>query len=171
MKGDPSRHPPVEGGAEEPASGVSPFHLAQLNLARFRVAVDDPANAAYLAALAEVDAAAERQPGFVWRLRDAGALAAGAGAFGDRRVAANLSVWTDRDALVAFVYRDRAHRSIMARRRDWFDRMENHLVLWWVPAGHRPDLAEARHRLDLLRRDGPTTDAFTLARFFPAPVS
>ncbi|WP_237478557.1 DUF3291 domain-containing protein [Lichenibacterium dinghuense] len=145
------------------------FHLAQLNLARFRVPAVDPANAPYLAALAEVDAAAERQPGFVWRLRGAGALASGAEAFGDPRVAANLSVWTDRDALVAFVYGDAAHRGIMARRREWFDRMENHLALWWVPAGHRPDLAEARDRLDRLRRDGPTAAAFTVARAFPPP--
>ncbi len=143
------------------------FHLAQLNLARFRTPIDDSANAGYLAALAEVDAAAERQPGFVWRLRGAGALAAGA--FGDARVVANLSVWTDRDALVAFVYRDEAHRGILARRREWFDRMEAHLVLWWVPAGHRPDLAEGRDRLGLLRRDGPTPGAFTVARSFPPP--
>jgi hypothetical protein len=145
------------------------FHLAQLNLARFRVAAADPVNADYVDALARVDASAEGQPGFVWRLREAGALASGAEAFGDPRVAANLSVWTDREALVGFVYRDEAHRSIMARRRDWFDRMENHLVLWWVPAGHRPDFAEARDRLDLLGRAGPTPDAFTVARFFPAP--
>lgn len=144
-----------------------PFHLAQLNLARFRVPASDPANADYLAALAEVDASAERQPGFVWRLRGAGALAPDA--FDDPRVVANLSVWTDRDALVAFVYRDAAHRSIMARRRDWFDRMEAHLVLWWVPARHRPGFAEGRDRLDMLRRDGPTPGAFTVARAFPAP--
>jgi len=145
------------------------FHLAQLNLARFRVPAGDPANAGYLAALAEVDAAAERQPGFVWRLRGAGALASGAEAFGDPHVAANLSVWTGRDALVAFVYGDAAHRAMMARRREWFDRMENHLVLWWVPAGHRPGFAEARDRLDLLRRNGPAPEAFTPAKAFPAP--
>lgn len=145
------------------------FHLAQLNLARFRVPASDPANADYLAALASVDASAERQPGFVWRLRGAGAMASGAETFGDPHVAANLSVWTDRDALVAFVYRDAAHRGIMARRREWFDRMEAHLVLWWVPAGHRPGLAEGRDRLALLRRDGPTPQAFTVARSFPAP--
>lgn len=146
---------------------MAPFHLAQLNLARFRTPVEDPANAGYLAALAEVDASAERQPGFVWRLRGAGALESGA--FDDPHIAANLSVWTDRDALVAFVYRDAAHRAIMARRRDWFDRMEAHLVLWWVPAGHRPGFAEGRDRLDRLRRDGPAPDAFTVARAFPAP--
>ena len=164
MRVDLSRQGPVGGdAAHRPAPGVPAFHLAQLNLARFRLPTGDPANAAYLAALAEVDAAAERQPGFVWRLRTAGGLAPGADAFGDPHLVANLSVWADRDALAAFVYRDPAHRSIMARRREWFDRMENHLVLWWVPVGHRPGLAEARDRLDRLRLRGPTE------RAFPAP--
>ena len=76
---------------------------------------------------------------------------------------------TGRDALVAFVYGHAAHRAMMARRREWFDRMENHLVLWWVPAGHRPDFAEARDRLDPLRGSGPTPEAFTIAKGFPAP--
>ena len=141
--------------------------LAQLNLARFRVPVADPVNAPYLAALVEVDAAAEGQDGFVWRLREPGQLSA-SDVFGTD-VAANLSVWTDAEALAAFVYRDPTHRAIMARRREWFDRMESHLVLWWVPAGHRPDLAEGRDRLELLGRDGPTERAFTGARSFPAP--
>lgn len=42
-----------------------------------------------------------------------------------------------------------------------------HLALWWVPAGHRPDVAEARARLERLQRDGPTPEAFTFARRFP----
>jgi hypothetical protein len=35
------------------------------------------------------------------------------------------------------------------------------MVLWWVPAGHIPTVAEAIERLELLRRDGPTPAAFT----------
>lgn len=50
-------------------------HLARLNVARFRPPVDDTANADDLAALARVDATAERQPGLVWRLCGVGALA------------------------------------------------------------------------------------------------
>ena len=34
------------------------------------------------------------------------------------------------------------------------------LVLWWVPEGHRPTIAEAKARLDLLRELGPTPEAF-----------
>jgi hypothetical protein len=50
----------------------------------------------------------------------------------------------------------------MKRRREWFQRMvEAYLVLWWIPTGHRPDVAEAARRLDHLRRNGPTPEAFT----------
>lgn len=144
------------------------FHLAQVNLARFRRPAADPANAPYRAALAEVDAAAEGQAGFVWRLREAGALVTSA-VFGPD-VAANLSVWTDAESLAAFVYGDPTHHAIMRRRREWFDAMAFHQALWWVPAGQRPTLAEARDRLDTLARCGPSPEAFTFARRFPAPA-
>jgi hypothetical protein len=44
-----------------------------------------------------------------------------------------------------------------------------HLVLWWVPPGYLPDVAEAEERLELLRRIGPSTEAFTFRRWFPPP--
>jgi hypothetical protein len=50
----------------------------------------------------------------------------------------------------------------MRRRREWFDRMEFHLALWWVPAGHRPTVAEAQERLEHLRKHGSTDYAFQL---------
>ena len=43
------------------------------------------------------------------------------------------------------------------------------MVLWWVPAGHIPTTDEARERLALLERDGPTPAAFTFRERFPAP--
>jgi hypothetical protein len=37
-----------------------------------------------------------------------------------------------------------AHVEIMRRRKEWFERMaQAWAVLWWVPSGHRPDVAEA----------------------------
>ena len=155
---------PFSGGLPRPEPTT--FHLAQLNLARFRLPAADPANADYLAALAEVDAAAEGRPGLVWRMREAGQVATDDA---DPRTVANLSVWTGLDALADFVYRDPAHRGLMRRRRDWFDRMEISLVLWWVPAGHAPTLAEGRDRLALLGTSGPTERAFTFSRAFPPP--
>jgi len=43
------------------------------------------------------------------------------------------------------------------------------VTLWWVAAGHSPGLAEAHHRLELYRRNGPTAQAFWFNRIFPAP--
>lgn len=40
-------------------------------------------------------------------------------------------------------------------------------TLWWVPAGHRPTVAEAEARLLHLREHGPTPYAFTLRASFP----
>jgi uncharacterized glyoxalase superfamily protein PhnB len=42
-------------------------------------------------------------------------------------------------------------------------------VGWWIPAGTIPSLEEALDRLERLRRDGPTTDAFPLTRTIPDP--
>ncbi|CAM5680203.1 hypothetical protein SAURM35S_00601 [Streptomyces aurantiogriseus] len=41
-------------------------------------------------------------------------------------------------------------------------------ALWWIPAGHRPTVAEAEARLLHLRAHGPTPYAFTLRTSFPA---
>ena len=64
-----------------------------------------------------------------------------------------------------------AHVEIMKRRKEWFDRMQDaYAVLWWVPAGHRPDEAEAMQRLQTLRAMGPTDKAFTFKQPFPEPA-
>jgi len=43
-----------------------------------------------------------------------------------------------------------------------------HMVLWWVPAGHQPTVAEAVARLKLLRERGPTAEAFTFGEAYAA---
>jgi hypothetical protein len=43
-------------------------------------------------------------------------------------------------------------------------------VLWWVPAGHLPDLDQAAERLALLRRDGPGPRAFGFRSMQPPPA-
>ena len=55
-------------------------------------------------------------------------------------------------------------------RKEWFEKMrEAWFVLWWVPRGHRPTIAEAAAKLELLRAKGPTQDAFNFRRAFLAP--
>lgn len=145
---------------------VPAAHLAQLNLATLRHPLDDPRTAPFVELLGPVNAAAETAPGFVWRLVDEeGDDATGLRPAGED-VVVNMSVWETLEALWDFTYRS-GHLEAMRRRREWFQRhVEAHLVLWWVPAGHRPDVSEALARLADLRADGPSPRAFTFASSF-----
>jgi heme-degrading monooxygenase HmoA len=144
------------------------WHIAQINVARFRVARGSPANAAFEAALDEVNALAEAAPGFAWRMIGEGENADGS-VFGDDRLTINLTVWRSIDDLAAFAYRNQTHRAIMRRRREWFDELPAYLAMWWVRAGATPTLHDARARLDLIARLGPTAEAFDFRTPFPHP--
>jgi hypothetical protein len=130
-----------------------------------------PVLAEFMAALDPVNAVADSSPGFVWRLQTEDGNATAIRAF-DEDTMVNMSVWESLEALRAFVYSNRAHLDIMRRRREWF---ENHAeafqVLWWVPAGHVPTVAEAEERLRVLRDHGPSAEAFTFRRHFPPPAA
>ena len=52
---------------------------------------------------------------------------------------------------------------------EWFEKIDFHMVLWWIEHDRRPTVEEAKIRLELLRQNGPTYSAFTLKRPFPAP--
>jgi hypothetical protein len=147
------------------------FHLAEINIARFRLPIDHPVNADFIANLDRVNAIAETQPGFIWRLTGEGNNALDVRAFEDPNIAVNMSVWESMEALANFAYRNEGHREIMRRRREWFDKMEIYLALWWIPAGTVPTIAEGRSRLETLARVGPSPAAFLFNRPFPAPDS
>jgi hypothetical protein len=148
---------------------VNAYHLAQCNIGRVRAPVDSPLLAGFAAALEPINALADRTPGFVWRLETEDGDATAIRAFDDDMLLINMSVWESIDALGDFVYRS-AHRDVMRQRSQWFEKMaEAYLVLWWIPAGTRPTVADARARLDVLRRDGPTAVAFTFRSPFAAP--
>lgn len=66
-------------------------------------------------------------------------------------------------------YRDRDHVAIMRRRREWFDRIDFHMVLWWVPKGHRPRVDDGISRIEAIRRGGPGPEAFTFGTLFDPP--
>jgi hypothetical protein len=140
-------------------------HVAQVNIALPKAPVDSPLLADFAALLAPVNAIADRAPGFVWRLQTEDGDATAIRGFGDDRVIVNMSVWESIEALWAFVY-DGGHLGVMRRRREWFERIEMHMALWWLPAGELPGVAEAERRLDHLRRHGPTAFAFTFKRRF-----
>jgi hypothetical protein len=147
------------------------FHLAQLNIGYPLGPTDSPVMAEFMARLDPVNAVADATPGFVWRLQTDDGNATAVRAFDDDRLIVNMSLWESLEALRGFVYSNRAHLDVMRRRREWFERMEIYLVLWWVPAGHVPTVREAEERLDRLRALGPTPGAFTFRAHFPPPAA
>jgi heme-degrading monooxygenase HmoA len=145
------------------------YQLAEINMSRFRLPVTDPVNADFVANLDRVNALAEAQPGFVWRLTGEGNSAIDLQAYDDPNIIVNMSVWSSMDALANFVYRNEGHREIMRRRREWFDKMDFHLALWWVPTDYRPSIAEGKSKIETPSRLGPSPAAFLFGRPFPAP--
>jgi heme-degrading monooxygenase HmoA len=153
------------------------FQLAQVNLAYALGDESDAVMAGFMAQLDEINAIAERSPGFVWRYvtdsRDPSQRE-----LEDKRVLFNMSVWDSAEALHAFTYKTQ-HAKVFASRKKWFDEWKPRvsslrelgegvpfMALWWVPAGHVPTPSEAIERLRLLGAKGPTPQAFTFKQIF-----
>ena len=147
------------------------YELAQVNVARLLAPLDSPTLRDFVDLLEPVNAAADAAPGFVWRLQTEDGDATAVRAFDDDRLIVNMSVWTSLDALADYAYRS-GHVRVLRRRKEWFEAMgEAYQVLWWVPAGQLPTMADAEQRLTHLRTHGPTEYAFTFRTPFPAPAS
>ena len=135
-------------------------HLAELNIGRIRYDIDDPRMADFTNNLALVNGIAERSEGFVWRYIDESGNATDTRPYPDGRIIVNISVWESVEALERFVWQT-VHKRFYGRRPDWFEQFEGPaFVLWWVPIGHRPSVAEAVARLAHLKQHGPSDHAF-----------
>jgi hypothetical protein len=147
------------------------WNLAQLNIAKMIFDPDGPEMQDFNDALDPVNALGEASRGFVWRLKSDEEIPKEDLIFDDPSWIVNLTVWKNLDSLMAFVRSD-LHLSIMKRRREWFSAIsEATMVLWWVPEGHIPTVAEAQERLEALRKNGPSEYAFGFSEGFPAPSS
>ena len=145
------------------------WQIAQMNVATALYPMDDPRIAEFVAQLDAVNALADQSPGFVWRLKSDSGNATDIKVSDDPLFIVNMSVWDSVEALFDFAYKT-SHQKVMAKRRQWFARpAEQYLVLWWVPAGHRPTTEEGLERLQQLNRHGPTPEAFTFRAKFPPP--
>jgi len=138
------------------------YHIAQINIGRAKGPVEDPMMAGFMTRLDDLNALADRSPGFVWRLQT---LEGNATYFRpyehDNRILLNMSVWETIDALRHYVYKT-AHAEMLRHREEWFERFAGiYLALWWVPVGHIPGIDEAKKRLAHLDQYGPTQFAFT----------
>jgi len=148
---------------------MSRYHLAQVNVGIIKGPMDSPVMGDFAANLDRINALADGYPGFIWRLQSEEGDATSIRPFENQNLLINMSVWRDVESLNNYVYSS-AHVEIMRRRREWFERMsEAYLALWWIPTGHRPTIPEATAKLEQLRAEGPTADAFTFRKAFPSP--
>lgn len=139
-------------------------HLAEFNFGTLAHDWEDPRVAGFVNGITQVNAIAERSPGFVWRLGDeemGDVQEDSAGPLADRPLTAStLSVWETPADLWQFVEKT-VHRRFMARAAEWFvpgDR--GYFVAWWVPIGHRPTVTEGMQRWKQLDRDGESETVF-----------
>ena len=145
------------------------FHLAQVNIGLLRAPIEDPIMEDFRSQLDAINALADRSPGFVWRLQTEDGNAMAIRPFADERMAINMSVWESVESLQQFVYGS-AHVGPLRDRKQWFEPIEGPiLVLWWIPVGHIPTVAEAQERLRRLKERGPSPEAFTFRTPFPSP--
>ncbi len=144
-----------------------PYYVAQLNIGRIRAALDDPIMTGFVSRLDEINALADRSPGFVWRLQTTQGNATYLRPYADDRILVNMSVWESVAALRAFVYKS-MHTDLLRRRQEWFEKFAGaYVALWWTPVGHRPGIDEAKKRLAHLERHGPSQFAFTFKTIYP----
>lgn len=143
--------------------------LAQINIGILKGPLDSPQIKGFKDGLDPMNALADASPGFVWRLEsEETGNATDIQAFEDEEILINMSVWEDIDSLKAYTYQSQ-HVEFVRQRRDWFEKMDSaHFVMWWVPVGHIPTLAEARERLAHYQAHGETAVAFTFKRPFSA---
>lgn len=132
------------------------MHLAELNIAEWKVPADSEQAQPFMRALDKVNAVAERSPGFVWRHTEEGVI----DPWANDTVIVNLSTWEDAQSLENFVW-NTVHRGIYRRKDEWFSTMRMaHFAMWWIEPGHQPSLQEAKDRLDHLNLHGNTDTAF-----------
>jgi len=154
------------GGRERHGSPAGESQLAQVNVARLRHPAGSPQVRGFVAALPQINALAERAPGFVWRWPSGDGHLDGGELLGDPLVVVNLSVWRRYEDLHEFAYRS-DHARFVRGRSAWFTSLPPPTTaLWWVPAGTEPTPEDALARLRLLRRYGPSPQAFPLKRRF-----
>ena len=135
-------------------------HLAQINIAKLLHPEGDHRVAEFFANLDRVNAAAERMPGFVWRLKDDSGSATSISAFDDPLVIVNMTVWESPETFEKFVWQT-VHANIYRRKGNWFAPMAKaHFAMWWVEPGTEPTAAEGRTRLEHLHQHGPSNYAF-----------
>jgi hypothetical protein len=141
------------------------YELVHFNFAIAKQPLDHPEMEGFTRQLDAVNRRAASSRGFVWTPAE-GEAGDSIATFGHPLVLANMSTWRSAEDLRRFTY-EGLHGLALKKRRQWFDAPSGpSYVLWWLPAGQRPNWEEAKRRLDHLAAHGPTVDAFTFQTAF-----
>ncbi len=141
-------------------------HLAQINIALARAQMDSETMSGFVDRLNEINALADRSPGFIWRLQTEEGDSTSIRVFDNPLMLVNMSVWEDLESLKRYVY-ESAHLELIKSRKAWFDKLPGaHQALWWVPKGHIPSIEEGKSKLDCISQNGPSREAFNFAKHF-----
>ena len=145
------------------------MHLAQLNIGKVRCNLESPEMADFVNNLDPINAIAEQSPGFIWRLKDESGDATNIEVENTPDIIVNMSVWESVESLKNFMFKTH-HIDFLKRKKEWFLPLsEASYVLWWIPKGHIPTLQEAIAKLDHLRENGESQDAFSFKSSYPKP--
>jgi hypothetical protein len=147
-----------------------------MNIAWMHGKITDPVMSGLANRIEEINRLAEQSPGFIWRFPTSGITSetlepfeAVLPGFQRDQLFYNMSVWETVEDLRAYTFGS-AHAEMLNERYQWIDRIAGaSVVLWWIPIGGLPTIAESVHRWRELETNGPTPHAFTLRRSFPPP--
>ena len=151
---------------------MTEFHVAHFNRGYLRGPFGSAEIEPFESAIDTVNSVAQRSPGYIRNVdvdpEEARRAFFPADAALDR-IAATLSVWDDPHRLADFALRT-IHGSFLKRRGEWFEVMEGPAyVVWPIPAGHVPTLAEAKLAYERLKTSGPSDAAFDFKWLGPSP--
>ncbi len=151
------------------ATTRSAYHLAQFNIASGLGLPEAPVMAEFMANLDTINALAEKSPGFVWRFQTDTGNATDVRPYDDERTLINLSVWESIDSFRTFVYQS-AHGGFVRRGKEWFSpKTQPQIVMWWIEADTLPTIEDGVSRLQRLRTEGSSPEAFGFAQPYPPP--
>ena len=95
---------------------MSNYQIAQVNIGRVKAPTHDPVMAGFVSRLDEINALADRSPGFVWRLQTPVGNATYFRPYPeDDRILINMSVWEGIAALRHYVYQT-SHAELLRER-------------------------------------------------------
>lgn len=146
---------------------MTQYHIAQINIAQAKAPMDSETMKGFVDRLDEINALADKSPGFIWRLQTEAGDATAIQSFDNPLLIVNMSVWESLEALKNYVYKS-DHVELIRDRSAWFNKMiDMHQALWWIPADHIPSVDEGKEKLDYLQKHGLSKTAFTFAKPFP----